>query len=169
MDTHRIKIFHRADRDDVSIAVAHDLKFDLFPAGDTFLHQNLRDRGKTEPCGSNLAQLCFVNSDAAAGAAEGKGGAHDNRIACRVREGESTLKRRRNDRGNDRLPDRFHGAFKNLTVFGFGNGFRVCAKKCNALLCQKAFLCQLHRKRQAGLTAEGGKNAVRVFFFDDFF
>ena len=68
VDAHRIKIFHRADRDDVSIAVAHDLKFDLFPAGDTFFYQNLRDRGKTEPCGSDFPQLCFVCSDAAAGA-----------------------------------------------------------------------------------------------------
>ena len=169
MDSHRVDVLHVADGERRVVSVPDDLVFDLLVALDALFDEHLPGGRKAQGVFRERAELRVVFREAPARAAEGKGGAHDNRIACRVREGESTLKRRRNDRGDDRLPDRFHGAFKNLTVFGFGNGFRVCTKKCYALLCQKSFLCQLHRKRQAGLTAEGGKNAVGVFFFDDFF
>ena len=35
------------------------------------------------------------------------------------------------------------------------------------MFLQKAFLCKLHGKREAGLAAETGEDAVRLFFFDD--
>ena len=46
VDAHGIKILHVADRNAVISAVAHHLVFDLLPAGQVFLDQNLRGVGK---------------------------------------------------------------------------------------------------------------------------
>ena len=44
VDADRVKVFHRADRNLVADGIAHYLKLDLLPSGNTFLNQNLIDR-----------------------------------------------------------------------------------------------------------------------------
>ncbi len=60
MDTDRVEVFHRADRNDVALGIANYLKLDFLPAGNTFFNQNLSDRGKTQAVLRDVAQFFFM-------------------------------------------------------------------------------------------------------------
>ena len=80
MDAHRVEVFHGADGDHVAHAVPHGLKFDLLPAEDGPLHQDLGNGRSIQTGLGDDPQLRFVGSSAAAGAAQGKGGTDDDGI-----------------------------------------------------------------------------------------
>ena len=64
-----VDIFHSADDDAVVGAVAHDFKFDFFPASDAAFYQNLVDWGELNAAVGNFFHFIPVMSDTAAGAA----------------------------------------------------------------------------------------------------
>ena len=80
VNAYGVKVLHGADGDDIAHAVPHGLKFDLLPAEDGPLHQDLRNGRSVQTGLGDDPQLRFVGSGAAAGAAQGKGGTDDDGI-----------------------------------------------------------------------------------------
>ena len=167
MDADGVKVLHRADGDNIALAVAHDLKFDLLPAGDALFDQHLRDGRKLQTVGGDLDQFFFVADDTAAGTAEGKGRTDDDRITDLSREFERGIHIVDDCGGNDRLADLQHGILEHLAVLRLVDGVGSCAQQLDAVLFQKAFLGELHGERQTCLTAQRGQQAVGTLLADD--
>ena len=167
MDADGVQVFHIADGDDVALGVAHDLVFDLLPAGDALFHQNLVDGGKPQTVGGDLVQLVAVLADAAAGAAHGKGGAHDDGVADDLGKVQRVVQVLHDLGGDDGLVQLFHRVLEQLAILGTVNGVGLAGEQAHAAAIQKAAARQLHRQVQAGLTAEVGQDGVGLFFFDD--
>ena len=164
---HRVQVLHRAHGDGVALAVTHDLELDLFPPGDGLLHQNLGDGGQSQAVGRHFPQLLLVVDNAAARAAQGKGGADDHRVAdllgksLRVFHGGDHL------RGNAGLTDLLHGVLEHLPVLGLVDGLGRGAQQPHVVALQEALLGQLHGEGQARLAAKAGEDAVGLFLLDD--
>ena len=163
----RVHVFHRADGDDVAFRVTDDLKFDLFPAGDALLYQNLGNWRQTQTVACNLAELCLIVCDTAAGTAHGERRTDDDRVLNLFDEGKTILHGVDNLGRDTWLPNLFHGVFKHLAVLCLVDGQRISAQQLYIMLFQKAFFCQLHREGQTGLTTQSGQHAVRFFQLDD--
>ena len=88
----------------------------------------------------DLVQRFGVVADAAAGATEGEGWTHDDRIADLV----GVLQRADNvgdDFGGDGwLADGVHRVFEHLAVFGFVDGFRICAEELDIMTSENPSL-----------------------------
>ena len=149
--------------------VAHDLVLDFLPAGDALLDKDLVHTRVHDAGGCDLAQLLPSIGDAAAGAAERVRRTDDDRQTDLAGEINRILDRVNHLGGDDRLADLLHGVLEHLAVLCLCDGGRISAKQLYAHFIKETVLAQLHREVQAGLTAEGGKDAVGVFFFDDFF
>ena len=92
MHADRIDVLHVADDDAVVGAVAQDFVLDLFPAEQRGFEQRLVDEaGALSPASSVSRSSRFVVHDAAAGAAERVGRAHDQRIAGLRRKRDALL------------------------------------------------------------------------------
>ena len=70
VDPHRVEVLDGADDDDVVLRIAHDLEFELLPADDRALDQDLPDRAGAEPPFGVGLELLPVVGDVAAGAAK---------------------------------------------------------------------------------------------------
>ena len=81
MHPHRVQVLDRADDDDVVGAVAHHLKFVLFPAADRFFDQHFCRRRSTEARFGDAAQLALVIGEPTSDATHGVRGSHHQRIA----------------------------------------------------------------------------------------
>ena len=122
MHAHGIDVFHVADRDAVSGAVAHHLIFDFLPAGDAALHQNLTHTGETQAVCQNLLQLHLVMGDTAAASSQRIGGTQHHRIADFGSEGHAVLDGRHHQGGRAGLSDFFHGILEFLSVLRLTDG-----------------------------------------------
>ena len=112
----------------------------------------------------NNFKLLFVVSHTAARAAERICRTYDNRVAAYPLRYFKTLFNSIGYVGrNDRLVYLLHGLFKELPVFRPVYRTQIYAYKLYAPLVQKALFCELAAEREAGLSAEGGKKAVRPF------
>ena len=164
---HGVQVLHGADGNGIARAVPHDLELDLLPPGDALFHQHLGNGRKGQAVGGNLPQLFRAVDNAAAGAAQGKGRADDNRVAdfsgksLRVLHGGDHLA------GHAGLADALHGVLKELPVLRLINGLRARAQQAHMVLLQKTLLGQLHGEGQARLPAKAGENAVRLLLFND--
>ena len=165
--THRVKVFHGANRDHIAGGIAHHFKFDLFPSGDAFFHQDLGNGRQTQTALGDLAQFILVFGNTAAGAAQRKRGTHDYRIPDLLSESQRILQRVDHTRRNHRLTDRLHRVFEHLAIFRFINGFRHRTQQLHIVLFQKSLFSQLHRQGQPCLSAQCGQQTVRFFLLDD--
>ena len=167
MDADRVEILHGADRQLVAVRIADDLKLDLLPAGNAALHQNLMNRGKTQAILRNTLEFrrCFCN--AAAGAAERKGRPDNDRIPDLRRDLPRRFDILCNIRGNAGLPDAVHCLLEQLAVLGLRDCFRICTEQPDAVRGKESALCKRRAEIQAGLSAEAGKDAVRLFLETD--
>jgi len=163
VDAHRVQVFHVTHGDHVTLVVAHDLILDLFPAGDALFHKDLMDGGKAQAVGADLDELFAGLADAAAGAAHGKGRAHDDRVANAVCAGQSVLQRFHHLRGDDGLVQLFHGLLEQFAVLGPVDGLGLAGQQADAGAVQIAGAGQLHGQVQAHLTAEVRQHGVRLF------
>ena len=91
MNADRVEVLHGADGNYVALAVAHYLEFDLLPAGDALLDQNLCDRRKAKSVGGYLVELLRGLRDTAAGAAQRERRSDDYRIVNDLGEVHSVL------------------------------------------------------------------------------
>ena len=167
VDPDRIEVLHTADGDDVAARVAHGLKFDLFPAVDILLHQDLRDRRSVEPRFCDGQKFFLGIGDAAARAAERKGGAHDDRIADFFGNGKRATDVVCDIRGDGRLADLLHGRLEQFSVLGFVDRVGVRADQADVVFRKKALFVELHGDREPRLSAERGEQTIRLFFLND--
>src|SRR5699024_5305047 len=91
---HGVDVLHGAHSDHVARAVPHDLELDLLPAGDAPLDEHLAHAGEVDATVRDLLQRGAVVGDAAAGAAQGVGGADDDRIADLLEIGRASCRER---------------------------------------------------------------------------
>ncbi len=135
-----IQVFHIADRDAVSAAVAHDLVFNFFPAGDTPLDQALPNAGQTESVCANFAQFFLIFSDPAAAPPERIRRTDDDRIPDRICKCHGILYGFYDLACRDRLPDLLHRLFELQTVFRPFDRLGRRTDQTHLLFCQKTGL-----------------------------
>ena len=169
MDADGVQVLHVADGDDVALGVTHDLVLDLLPAGDALLHQNLVNGGKTQAVRGDLMQFFPVLADAAAGAAHGKGGAHDDGVADDLGKVQRVVQVLYDLGGDDGLVQLFHRILEQLAVLGAVDGIGLAGQQAHAAAVQKAVAGQFHAEVQAHLAAQVGQDGIGLFLFDDAF
>ena len=154
--TDGIEVLHAANRDHVSVFIAHALKLDLFPTGDALLDQNLVNRRHAKAVGRDLVQLLLCFRDAAAGTAERERRTHNDRIADLACERERRVKLGHYQRGDHWLTDLDHRVLKELAILRLGDGHRVRAEEPYPVRFEKTVFRELHGERQPRLPAERG-------------
>ena len=162
MNADGIDIFHVADRDAVSGRVPDDLVLDFLPTGDTALHKDFVHSRKPEAVLENLPELVFIVGNAAAGAAQGIGGTENHRVANLVRKLYAGFHVVNDFRRSDGFSDYLHRILEGLAVLRLLDGLGGRANEADPGLFKEARLCQLHAEVEAGLTAEGGQDPVRL-------
>ena len=126
------------------------------------------DRGKAKSVRSNIAKLFFIVCDTAARAAECECRTDNYGVADNIVREINSVFKLFNDLGRDtRLADLFHSVLECLSVLSLVNGFGVSTEELYTVGFEEAFLCKLHGKRKTRLSAECGKNAVRLFDLND--
>ena len=163
----RIQVFHVADGDAVSCSVAHHFVLDFLPAGDAALHQNLPHSRKTETVLKNLAELCRIMCNTAAGAAQRVGRTQNNREADLFCEFYTVFHVLNDIGGCDRLADLLHGFLEHLAVLCLFNGQSRCSEELYAVSFQKSGFCKLHAKVQSGLSAQCREDGVRLLLLNN--
>ena len=91
VDADGIHIFHVANGDGGVIGVAHHFIFDLFIAFDALFDQDLADRGERQGIFHDGKEILLAVRKAAAGAAQGKSGTQNDRVADVARRFETFL------------------------------------------------------------------------------
>ncbi|OPZ81751.1 MAG: hypothetical protein BWY77_00498 [bacterium ADurb.Bin431] len=164
VDPHGIEILHVADRKAVVVLVADDLEFDLLPAEQILLHQDLA--GVAEGLVRALAHLLDAAADARAEAAEGVGDADHHRVADLAGHPLRLL-----DRG-DRVAARhldvdlaqFGG--EEIAVLGVHDRLNRGAEHSHSVASQNSLPLQLDPAVEGGLAAETEQDAIRLFLLD---
>ena len=167
MDADRVKVLHVADRDDISLGVAHDLVLDLLPAGDALFNEDLVDGRQAQTVRGNLVQLFAVLADAAAGAAHREGGADDDGIADDIGKIQRIVQILDHLGGDDGLVQLFHRVLEQLAVLGTVDRVRFAGQQADAAAVEETAAGQLHREVQAHLAAEVRQDGVGLFLLDD--
>ena len=119
MDTDRIQILHITNCNTGTISITHYFVFDLFPACDTTLYQNLTDTAESQTIHQNLDKLFFILSDTTAASAEGVCRTEYNRISNLLNKFETGFYRCNNLRWCYRLMDFLHGFLEFQSVLCF--------------------------------------------------
>ena len=169
MDADRIDIFHIAYGDAASIAVAHHFIFNFLPSGDAALHQHLMRAGKPESVFQNPDQRFSVMRNASAASAKRIGGTKHHRITdafCKFHALFDAFHHQRCRTGFSYL---LHGRLEGQTVFCLFDRFRRCSNQLYLMFTQKSVFLQLHCQIQGSLTAQSGKNTVRMFLQNQLF
>ena len=104
--------------------------------------------------------------DAAAGAAEGKARAQHAGVAHALGDGLGIFHAVGIARARDLQANLGHGLVKELTVLAALDGGKVAANHLDAVLIERAILCQLDGGVQTGLAAQRGQQRVRMLFLD---
>ena len=167
MDAHGVDVFHGADGDGVALGVPHGLKFDLLPAGDALLHQHLGDGGHVQTVFGDDAQLLRRVRDAAAGAAQGKGGTDDDGIADLIRDLQGSVHVVGDGGGDAGLADGSHGFPEKLPVLRLVDAVDVGAQQADAQAVQRPVPGELHGDGQSRLSAEPRQKPVRAFLLQN--
>ena len=167
MYTNRVKVFHGTDGNCIACTVTNYFKLNFLPAGNTFFHKNLVNRGAVQSVLTNFPQFLFVGSNTTTSSTKGKGGTNNNRIANLSSKIQGRVQICYNLRRNTRLTNGLHGILEHLAVFCSVNSFRTSTQQPHSMLSQKAFFSQLHRKGQACLATQGRKQAIGLFLFNN--
>jgi hypothetical protein len=180
MDAHGVDVLDRADDDGVVGLVADHLHLEFLPAEQAFVDQDLTHRRGFQTGAADMLVILAVIGDAAAGSAQGEGGADDRRQADL---GDSVHRQAhpgddvglavgalgRVDDGGAGVfqPDPVHRLAEQLAVLGHFDGGAVGADQLDAELVQHAHVGQRHGGVQPGLAAHGGQQRVGAFLLDD--
>ena len=180
MDAHRINVFDGADDDGVVGAVADHLHLEFLPAQKGFVDQDLCDGRGIQARAADALIIVAVIGHAAAGAAQGVGGADDGgqadvidgrnrRLDAGVDVELAIRQLGRGDDGGLRVfkPDAVHRLAEQAAIFGHFDGAAVGPDQLDPELLQHAHVGQRQRGVQAGLPAHRGQQRVRAFLFDD--
>jgi len=130
VDPHGVHVLHGADDHAVVLAVPHHLVLQLLPAEHALLDEHLVDAGVDEPAANDRDEFLLVVSDAPSGAAEGVGGAdEDRKPAHRLDRPLRVLDVGDGDAARDRLAYPEHGLPEQLPVLRESYGARLGAEQ----------------------------------------
>ena len=166
MHAHGIEVLNGAHDDAVAGVVAHDLHLVLFPALDGLLDQHLVGGRKLQALAHDGDELLVGVSDAAASAAEGKARTQHAGIPHALGDGLGVSHAIGVARARDLQADLGHGLVKELAVLAALDGGQVATDHLDAVLVERAVLCQLDGCVQTGLAAQRGQQRVRALFLD---
>ena len=166
MDAHGVDILHGADGDHVAGAVPHHLELDLLPAGDAPLNEHLAHPAEIDAPFGDLLQGGPVVGDAAASAAQGVGGADDDRVADLFGEIHRVLYAFHHQGGDAGLVNGLHAVLKALAVLRLADGLGGGAQQTDAVLLQGAVFVEGHGQVQAGLPPQSGQDGVGPLHLD---
>ncbi len=180
MDAHRIDVFDRADDDRVVGFVADNLHLVFFPAQKALVDEDLAHRRGVHARAAVIFVFGAVVGHAAAGAAEGKGGADDRRKADLFKRVHRQRKARLEvfaalgilRRGHDgRLgvldAEAVHRLAEQLAVFGHLDGLALGADHLDVEFLENAHIGQRERGIEAGLPAHRRQKRVGALLLDD--
>ena len=136
----RVKVFHAAHCDYVARAVAHNLEFYLLPAVDVLLDKNLGNRREVKTASRNRKKFVLVIRNAAARTAEGECRADDNRETNFLGDFQRGVYIRCDVGRDNRLTEREHGFFKQLSVLRSVDCVLARSDEGYAHFFEKAFL-----------------------------
>ena len=168
VDAHRVDVFHSADGERVSGAVADDLNLHLVPALEVALYQRVADRRGCEGVLRLDDEVLDVAHDGISGAAEREVRAQNQRQRrmqrelLRLRDGRNSAAR------DDGLPRLEHRAAEGLARLGALHGVRLRAEYAALVALPYPELFALHAEVQPRLSAERRDDAVGVVLLEYF-
>ena len=146
--------------------VAHDLHLVLFPALDGLLDQHLVGGRELQALAHDGDELLVSMRDAAAGAAEGKARAQHAGVAHALGDGLGVFHAVGVARARDLQANLGHGLVEELAILAALDSGQVTTDHLDAVLVERAVLCQLDGGVQTGLTTQRGQQRVRMLFLD---
>ena len=165
---HGVDVFDRADDDDVVLAVAHDLQFELFPAQNGLFDQHFGDRAVVQAALDDGPELFLVERDPAAGAAKGEPGADDHRVGADLAlHAQRLVQRPRRAALGHFEPDFLHGLLEEQAFLGASDDLGFGADHFDLVPGQDAAVVQGHGQVQGGLTPDGRQERIRPFAGND--
>ena len=151
----------------LSRLVADHLHLELLPAEQALVDEDLGDRRGVEAGLADALEVLAVVGDAAAGAAEGEGGA-DDRGQADVLDGGQRLVDGVGDGGLGVLEaDAVHRLAEELAVLGHLDGLALGADQLDAELGEHAHVVERQRGVEAGLAAHRRQERVGALLLDD--
>ena len=166
MHAHGVEVLDGAHDDAVAGVVTHDLHLVLFPTLDGLLDQHLVGRREFKTLAHDGDELLVSMRDATTGAAEGKARTQHAGISHALGDGLGVCHAVGIARARDLQADLGHGLVKELAVLAALDGGKVAADHLDAVLVERAVLCQFDGGVQTGLAAQRGQQRVRALFLD---
>ena len=157
MDAHRVDVLHVADGDAVVRAVPHHLIFDLFPAEQRPLEQDLADRRGGEPAARHVLELIERVRDSSTRSAERIRRAHDRRQADSLRDRARLIEIGHDLTLGHGLADAEKQVAEEFPVLCRADRRDGRAKRAHAEVVEHAGIGESDGEVQAGLPAERGQ------------
>ena len=166
MDAQRVEILHVADGNAAVGSIAHDFELYLLPSLERLLDEHLRGEGKS--LGTELLELGVVVDEAGAEAAEGIGGAKNERIAEVARGGPGLFEAF----GRVRLDGEYvyfvEALDEQFAVFRVHDGLYRRAQHLDAVLLKDSAAIQVDAAIKRRLAPERKEYALRPLLRYDF-
>ena len=164
---HGVHVLDEADGDQLVVRVAHHLEFQLLPADDALLDEDLADAAGGDAAGGDDAQLLQVVDHAAAGAAHGVGRADDHRIAEFGGDALGVLHRVHGGAARHLDAEPVHLLLELDPVFAALDGVQVDADHLHPVLLEDALPGQVGAEVEGRLAAQVGQQGVGPLAGDD--
>src|ERR1035441_8512090 len=156
MDAHGVEVLYGADDDAVVVAVAHDLHLELLPAQQRLLDQDFGHGRQFEAALGHFVELLPVVSDAAAGAAECKRWADDQREPANLLRDLARFFGGVSGAADGHVEaDGQHQILEHLAVLAALDGLGIGADHLDAVFVERPAPNEGHGGIEGGLAAEG--------------
>jgi hypothetical protein len=166
---HGVDVFHRADDDGVVGGVAHHFQLELLPTDHRLLDQHAAGGAGLQRPLHHVFQLVAVEGGAAALAAQGEAGPHDQRVADAGGDLARFLQAAGVAAVRHLQPHLLHRLLEQLAVFAQAQGVDRRSQHFDAQALQGAALGKRDRQVDAGLTADRGQQRVGALVLEDLF
>ena len=140
MNANGIDVFHAANGDAVTRAVAYYLEFNFLPAADISFNKSLGHAADLKSVAAYINKLGFVVRNAAASAAERERGTYNNGIAYLSCERHGVFDIVNHKAVGAGLVDFLHCILEFLSVLRLADCLGGCADKTDIVLGKEAFL-----------------------------
>ena len=164
-----VDVFNKADGNHVVFGITDNLKFQLFPAEDGFLNQNLSDQRCLQASCTNGLKFFYIIDQTAAGTAHGICRAKHHRIPEPFRNGKGILNRVCNLTARHLDSQRSHGVFKLHTVLTPLNRVYLNTDDLDVVLIQNPRLLKFTAEVESGLSAQIRQKSIWSLFGDNLF
>ena len=160
VDAHGVEVLHRADDDDVVGRVAQQFQFELLPAQDGLVDEDLVGGAGVQPAAQHVGVVLLLKTKTPAEAAEGIRGSNDEGEADLL-GGLHAFQEAVGDLGRGTLQaDLLHVEAEELAVLGQVDGVQVDADELGAVLLPQAEFAALDGQVQGRLPAHRRQDGV---------